>query len=103
MTATFGIPHRPVAKEDANFSKIKPVFNCSLKSCKWASLNEAAYPGVDLLSDLSQLIKFRIGSHDLLSDIKLAILQIKLKKEGYRNMFFLRRATCPLQIHLHHV
>jgi hypothetical protein len=81
------IPPRPVVKEDATFSKIRPVFNCSLKSGKRPLLNEAAYPGVDLLTDLSRLLKFRIGNHVLLSDIKQAFLQIKLKKDEDQNMF----------------
>jgi hypothetical protein len=81
-------PHRPVVKEDAAFSKIRPVFNCSLKTGNRPSLNEAAYPGINLLTDLSQLlIKFRIGNHTLLSDIKQAFLQIKLKKEEDKNLF----------------
>jgi hypothetical protein len=51
-------------------------------------LNEDAYPGIDLLTDLAQLlIKFRIGNHVLLSDIKQAYLQIKLKKDEDQNMF----------------
>jgi hypothetical protein len=49
-------------------------------------MHEAACPGIDLLSNLSQLlIKFRIGNHVLLSDIKQAFLQIKLNKEEGRN------------------
>ena len=35
------IPHRPVVKTDANTTtKIRPVFNCSLKTNKAPSLNE---------------------------------------------------------------
>ena len=47
------IPHRPVVKTDANTTtKIRPVFNCSLKTNKAPSLNEAAYAGVNLMKDI---------------------------------------------------
>ena len=45
------IPHRPVIREDplVKTSKVRPVFNCSLKLGGAPSLNEAAYPGIDIL------------------------------------------------------
>ena len=48
----FWIPHHPVIKTDANTTtKICPVFNCSLKTNKARSLNEAVYAGVNLMKD----------------------------------------------------
>ena len=83
------IPHRPVVKNEANVTtKIRPVFNCSLKTNNAPSLNEAAYAGVNLMGDIIQLsLYFRSNNLVLLSDIKQAFLQIMLSKEEDKNKF----------------
>ena len=84
------IPHRPVIKTDEQVTtKIRPVFNCSLKTNKdLPSLNEAAYTGVDLMSNiLEMLFLFRSNNYVMLSDVKQAFLMIKLKKEADKNRF----------------
>ncbi|MEO1301205.1 MAG: DUF1759 domain-containing protein, partial [Bacteroidota bacterium] len=83
------IPHRPVIKTDENVTtKIRPVFNCSLKVNSSPSLNEAAYPGVNLIKELVQMsLYFRSNKYTLLSDIKQAFLQIRLAKESDKNRF----------------
>ena len=60
------IPHCPVVKTDANMTtKIRPVFNCSLKTNKALSLNEAAYAGVNLMKDIVKLsIFFRSNKYE---------------------------------------
>ena len=51
------IPHRPVIRNEANVTaKIRPVFNCSLKMGKAPSLNEADFPGIDLMNNLLSLL-----------------------------------------------
>ena len=84
------LPHRPIFKTDEQATtKIRPVFNASLKTKHGCSLNEAAYPGTNLLTDLLEiLIKFRIDKNVLIGDIKQAFLQIKLRDEADKNMFF---------------
>ena len=74
------IPHRPVIRNEANVTtKIKPVFNCSLKMGKAPSLNKAAFSGIDLMNNLlSLLLYFRSNFHVVLSDIAKAFLQIRL-------------------------
>ena len=69
-------PHRPVFRTEANVTtKIRPVFNCSLKMGKSPSLNEAAFPGIDLMNNLlSLLLYFRSNFYVLLSDIAKAFL-----------------------------
>ena len=75
------IPHRPVVKTDANMTT-----NCSLKTNKAPSLNEAAYAGVNLhIVKLS--IFFRSNRYTMLSDIKQAFLQIRLASETDKNRF----------------
>ena len=63
------LPHRPVYKdEDQSTSKIRPVFNCSLKTRKdKPSLNEASYSGVNIMQNMLLMlftIKLKIKSGD---------------------------------------
>ena len=84
------LPHRPIVKtEEQVTTKIRPVFNCSLKIDKeLPSLNEAAYPGLDMMSSLLKLmLNFRTNKYVLISDIKQAFLMIRLKSEFDKNKF----------------
>ena len=83
------IPHRPVFKEDLQVTtKMRVVFNCSLKVNQSPSLNESAFPGVDLLSSLFCLLcSFRSNQFAAIADIRQAFLQIKLKLEKDCNRF----------------
>ena len=83
------IPHRPIIKVDAQTTtKIRPVLNCSLKTNGQCSLNEAAYPGVNIMGDMLELLlKFRSNKHVLLADIRKAFLMIKLGSMEDRNRF----------------
>ena len=84
------LPHRPVIKdEDQTTTKIRPVFNASLKTHKdKPSLNEASYQGVNIMANmLHMLLKFRTNSKVLLGDLEKAFLQIKLKLLRDKNKF----------------
>ena len=83
------IPHRPVVKtDDSVTTKCRIVLNCSLKIGETPSLNEACYPGVNLLNDLfSLLIKTRADNYIMISDVKQAFLMIRLKSETDKNRF----------------
>ena len=83
------IPHRPIVRTDPNITtKIRPVFNCSLKVNDKPSLNEAAYAGVNLMADLTKLVLyFRSNRYVMLGDIKQAFLQIELAHEEDKNRF----------------
>ena len=83
------IPHRPVIRTEENVTtKIRPVFNCSLKMGKNPSLNEAAFPGMDLMNNLLSLVmQFRTNFYVLLADIAKAFLQIRLTLEEDKNRF----------------
>lgn len=81
------IPHHPVIKSEST-TKIRPVFNCSYKQGTSPSLNEACYPGVNLLNDMKSLLqRFRTNDHVLMADIEKAFLQIFLKSEEDKNRF----------------
>ena len=88
------IPHRPVIKFDTQVTtKIRPVFNCSLKNKGSCSLNEAAYPEMNLLSDMLRLLLlFKTNKYVKLADIRKAFLMIRLnsKKDKNRFCFFLK-------------
>ena len=69
-------------------TKIRPVFNCSLKVGDSPSLNQASYPGIDLLASLFRLLlQFRTNKFVVMADISKAFLQIRLKLEKDRNLF----------------
>ena len=89
------LPHRPVIKDEAQSTfKIRPVFNCSLKTRKdKPSLNETSYQGVNIMQNmLHVLLKFRTNSKVLLGDLEKAFLQIRLKllRDKNRFCFFLK-------------
>lgn len=83
------VPHRPVIKDsELTTTKIRPVFNCSLKVGKLPSLNEAAFPGVDLMNNLlSLLLYLRTNDYAVLADIAKAFLQIRLSSAVDKNRF----------------
>lgn len=83
------IPHRPVFKTDEqSTTKMRPVFNCSLKTKGGPSLNEASYAGINLMKDMLELLMlFRTNKYVYLADIRKAFLMIKLKSELDRNRF----------------
>ena len=83
------IPHRPIIRTHDNVTtKIRPVFNCSLKVNDSPSINESAYAGVNLMTDLTKLLLyFRSNKFVMISDIKQAFLQIFLKNDFDKNRF----------------
>ena len=84
------LPHRPVFKTDEQVTtKIRPVFNCSLKTAPdKPSLNEASYQGVNNMQDMVMLLMlFRSNKYVLLGDLRQAFLQIHLKSVHDKNRF----------------
>lgn len=83
------IPHREVVRTDETCTqKIRPVLNCSLKVGNSPSLNEASFPGVDLMSNLFELlVGLRHDKYLMTSDVRRAFLQIKIKDDYDRNKF----------------
>ena len=90
FTKYIWIPHRPVFKTDEQTTtKIRPVFNCSLKANGKFSLNEASYPDIDLMGDIQEsLLLFRTNKYVMLADIRKAFLMIKLGYLEDRNRFY---------------
>ena len=84
------IPHRPIVRTDplVASTKIRAVYNCSLKVKGSPSLNDAAYPGKDMLNDLFGLVQyFRTNRYTVLADIAKAFLNIRLNKNSDKDCF----------------
>ena len=83
------VPHRPVIKyDDTATTKTRIVLNCSFSTGKSPSLNQAAYPGINLLNNLLELLlKLRTFCYVAIADLKQAYLMIKLKEIADRNRF----------------
>lgn len=83
------IPHREVVREEvACTTKIRPVLNCSFKTGKSPSLNEAAFPGIDLMGNLfTLLVNLRQDDYLAISDIRKAFLQVRLERPSDRDKF----------------
>ena len=84
------IPHRPIHRVDplVNSTKIRPVFNASLKIKDLPSLNEAAFAGIDIMNSLLGLLNyFRTNKIAMSADLRKAFLMIKLKDVEDKNRF----------------
>ena len=78
------IPH----PDPAATTKIRPVFNCSLKTGGSPSLNEVAYSGVNMTGDmLDLLVSCRSNKFVLLADIRKTFLTVRLALEADWNRF----------------
>ena len=83
------IPHRAVIKTEDNVTtKLRIVLNCSFKVGKNLSLNQAAFPGIDLLGCLfNLLLLIRSNLFIVVSDIHKAFLQIFLRDDDDKRKF----------------
>ena len=83
------VTHRPVIRTGPQITtKVRPVLNASFKRGKKSSLNDAAYPGINVIKLLfTMLLCIRSNAYLMIADIKQAYLQIKLKSEEDRNRF----------------
>ena len=89
FTKQIWIPHWPIFKADEQTTtKSRPVFSCPLKANGKYSLNEAAYPGINLMGDMLELLLlFRTNKYVMLADIRKAFPMIKLESLEDRNRF----------------
>ena len=78
---TFYLPHRPVVRENSVTTKIRPVFDGSMKGPNGISLNDCMSKGPNLIPNLIEImLRFRRWKFGLTSDITKAFLQIKVNK-----------------------
>ena len=84
------LPHKEVVKEDRSTTKLRIVFDASMKYKDTMSLNDVLYKGPCLNADLySLLLKFRVHPIVLTADIEKAYLQININEEHRDYLRFL--------------
>ena len=84
-------------------TKIRPVFNCSLKTHGNYPLNEATNPGSNLINNLIEiLLKFRMNKFVMLGYIKKRISHDKVKKERDQNRLYFYITKNNEQIYYHY-
>ena len=83
------LPHRGVIKGNRNTSKVKIVFDGSLKQKDQPALNELLHSGTCLLPLFYILLMFRLGAIAITADIKQAFLQILVDKKDENFLQFL--------------
>ncbi|GFW83530.1 DUF1758 domain-containing protein [Trichonephila clavipes] len=65
------LPHRPVTKPSSNTTKVRPIFDASLKKPGFASLNECLSVRPSLIHKiLPLLLRFRFGTIGVIADMK---------------------------------
>ena len=75
------LPHRPVIKDDRVTSKVRIVFDASLK-IEEHSLNDCLHPGPSLTEPLlSVILRFPANKIAFIADIEKLFLQISLKPD----------------------
>ncbi|XP_018398454.1 PREDICTED: uncharacterized protein LOC108776351 [Cyphomyrmex costatus] len=78
---SFYLPHSPVIKEDST-TRIRPIFDASVKSKNQPSLNQCLEAGPNLIELIpSILLRFRENKIDITADIQKAFLQISIASE----------------------
>lgn len=83
------LPHHPVFK-DSLTTPVRPVFDASCKARNNYSLNDCLYKGPNYLESLpSMLIKFRMKTVGVLSDVRKAFLMIEVDEADREYLKFL--------------
>ena len=78
----FYLPHRPVVKESSLTTKVRPVFDASVKGSNGVSLNDCMNTGPNMFPDLPGiLLRFRRWKVGLTADVTKAFLQIQVTCE----------------------
>ncbi|XP_054087607.1 uncharacterized protein LOC128922101 [Zeugodacus cucurbitae] len=76
------MPHHAVVKETSQTTKLRVVFNASMKSTSGNSLNDALMVGPQLQQDLfSILVRFRTHRFGIIADIEKMYRQVYVAKE----------------------
>ena len=71
------VPHRPVAREDKDTTKIRAVFDASCNN-NGPSLNQCLYSGPNLLGNIFDILfRFRFNKYVIIADIKQAFLNVR--------------------------
>ncbi|XP_076301926.1 uncharacterized protein LOC143220071 [Lasioglossum baleicum] len=96
------LPHHGVLKESSSTTKLRTVFNGSMKTRAGVSLNDCLHVGANLLPDLSHLvISWRKYKYAFVADIKQMFRQILLAEEDrlYQLILWRFNSSDPIQIY----
>ena len=84
------LSHHPVIKPHKESTKLRIVYNASMKAGRGESLNDCLYKGPKLNELLlNVLLRFRIHQTAFIADIKQAFLRVGVKKEDRDYLRFL--------------
>lgn len=95
------LAHHPVIRNDKKTTKVRVVFDGSMKTNKGVCVNDLMYSGKSVQSDLFDvLIYFRTYNYTLLCDIKQMYRQIQIHPDHrqFQNILWRDKANEPVQI-----
>ncbi|GFS65219.1 DUF1758 domain-containing protein [Trichonephila inaurata madagascariensis] len=96
------LPHRPVIKPSSNTTKVRRVFDASFKKPGFASLNECLSVGPSLIHKiLPLLLRLRFGAIGVIADVKQAFLQIRLRTDVLRFLWWENAECSKIRIYHH--
>lgn len=100
FSSAYYIPHHAVFKEQTSSSKIRVVFDASLRDIQGVSLNDTLFVGPKLQRDIfALLLSFRIFSYVFVCDIKQMYRQINVHPEfwNFQRILWRFSPSEPLQ------
>lgn len=97
--SSYYLPHHPVFKDSVT-TKVRPVFNASMKTTNGTSLNDILITGPRLQEELFNiLVRFRTHKIAFSADIEKMYLHVNLneKDRNYQRIIWRKNPTDPLQ------
>lgn len=89
----FYLPHRPIIKDNST-TRIRPVFDASVKGTNRPSLNQCLETGPNFIELIpSLLLRFRENQIGIIADIRKAFLQISVAPKERNVLRFLWKRT----------
>lgn len=99
---SFYLPHHGVLKESSLTTKVRIVFDASMKSSNGLSLNDTLHAGPTLQNDLFSIVcRFRTHQYVISADITKMYRQICLESShwDYQRVFWRNNPSEPIQIY----
>ena len=96
---SFYMPHHPVVKDTSETTKVRVVFNASMKTSSGYSLNDALMIGPQLQRDLfSTLLRFRCHKYAMTADVQM-YRQVRIADDhlDFQRIVWRRNPSEPLQ------
>ncbi|XP_036317413.1 uncharacterized protein LOC118732388, partial [Rhagoletis pomonella] len=97
---TYYMPHHAVVKHSSATTKLRVVFNASMKTSSGNSLNDALMVGPQLQQDLfSILVRFRTHRYGLIADIEKMYRQVYVAEQDadYQRIVWRENSSQPIR------